>query len=809
MQLAPSIKLKNDGTITIATGHDRRETKWKNQELSWSSLLDRLSTPQRTQETQEEYKALAKGDRDNIKDVGGFVGGVLRGGRRKTGSVTWRQLVTLDADYATRDTWDRITLLWDCAAAVYSTHSHTPGHARLRLLLPLIRPVSPEEYQAISRRIAADIGIDLFDDTTYQAHRLMYWPSVSVDGEYLFDYQDGSWLDPDAVLARYEDWQDPAEWPESGRTQTRRKKLAERQGDPLDKPGLVGQFCRAYSIEEAIETFLQDVYSPAEIQGRYTYAKGSTMGGLVLYDDGRFAYSHHATDPISESLVNAFDLVRIHKYSEQDEDVTPGTPTVRLPSYKMMLDLVRNDKRVTEAHNVETLTRAREEFGTAETGQSVDATWMFELDVNRAGEYDNTINNMVMILEHDPLLAGAFAFNAFTRREVLRRSLPWRPVQNEDDGDPWRDADDAELRHYIETAYQMYAPSKLSDATAAVCDRHVFHPVRDYLEATEWDKTPRADTLLIDYLGAADTPYTRAVTRKALCAAVARVYRPGVKYDNMLVLVGRQGIGKSYLLSRLGGRWYSDSLSSVQGKEAYEQVLGFWVFEMGELAVLKRAEVEAVKHFISKQEDSFRQAYGRRTERFPRQCVFFGTTNNLNFLRDQTGNRRFWPVDLEAQAPTRSLFKGLTAAEVDQVWAEARTLYKAGESLYLSPDVEAEAVKYQEAHLEDDPLYGIIQEYLDKPLPSNWAQLDVRERRAYLQGGDFGKPPEGGEQRERVCVTEIWQECLGRDPGNMQRYQAMEIHDLMMRMPGWSRAEGKIKFSVYGAQRGYVREERL
>lgn len=807
MQPAPSIKLKHDSTITIATGQSRKETRWKNAELTWGQLLERLSTPQRTQETQDEYKAMPKAERDEIKDVGGFVGGTLRGGRRKTGAVAWRQLVTLDADFASRDTWDRITLLWDCAAAVYSTHSHTHDKPRLRLLLPLTRPVSPEEYQAVSRRIAADIDIDIFDDTTYQPHRLMYWPSVPADGEYIFEYQDGDWLDPDAILARYTDWQDPLEWPESGRTKARRKKLAERQGDPLEKPGLVGKFCRAYSIEEAIEAFLSEVYSPAEIEGRYTYVKGSTMGGLVLYDDGRFAYSHHATDPISESLVNAFDLIRIHKYGDQDEDATPGTPTVRLPSYKSMLELVRNDRRVAEAHSVEVLAKAREEFGIEEPAEPEDTVWMLELDVNRAGEYDNTINNMVMILENDPLLAGALAFNAFTRREVIRKDLPWRRIRNTEDGDPWRDMDDSELRHYIETAYQIYAPGKLADATATVCDRHAFHPIRDYLSALEWDGQPRLETLFIDYLGAADTAYTRQVTRKALCAAVARIYRPGVKYDNMLVLVGKQGIGKSYILSRLGQRWYSDSLSSVQGKEAYEQVLGFWLFEMGELAVLKRAEVEAVKHFISKQEDAFRQAYGRRTERFPRQCVFFGTTNNLNFLRDQTGNRRFWPVDTMVSTPQRNLFKDLTDDEVGQIWAEALTLYKAGESLYLDRETEAEAAKHQEAHLEDDPLYGIIQEFLDKPLPADWTDRDVRGRRAYLMGGDFGQEPEGCVRRDRVCVTEIWQECLGHDPGKMQRYQALEIHDLMQRMPGWKRFEGKLKFPVYGVQRGYVRDE--
>jgi P4 family phage/plasmid primase-like protien len=367
VQSAPSFKLQYDGPLVISVGASRKETRWKSKELLWSDLLEKLSHTTRTNETYAQYLAMTKDEQGERKDVGAFIGGTLQGGRRKTGAVSWRQLITLDADFARGDLWESFTLLWDFAAAVYSTHKHAPGSPRLRLVLPLARPVSPEEYQAIARRIAADVGIDQFDDTTYQPHRLMYWPSTSSDGEYVFQWQDGPWLDPDAVLARYGDWHDPAEWPESSRTKERRHKLAERQGDPLAKPGLVGQFCRAYSIEEALETFLPEVYLPcADLPGRYTFAKGSTVGGLVLYDNGRFAYSHHATDPISGLLVNAFDLVRIHKFGDQDEDATPGADTLKMPSYKAMLAFAEADPKTQQLAFQERQTAMETDFKSEE-----------------------------------------------------------------------------------------------------------------------------------------------------------------------------------------------------------------------------------------------------------------------------------------------------------------------------------------------------------------------------------------------------------------------------------------------------------
>jgi len=326
------IKIQHDGPLDIATGRSRRETNWRNKETTWAKLVERVSVTHRTAETQAEYTGSTKGRQDEIKDIGGFVGGYLSGGNRKAGSVQHRQIITLDFDFANVDFWNDFTLTYGNAAALYSTHKHEPEAPRLRLLMPIDRIVQPDEYEAICRRVAGVLGIELFDPTTFERSRLMYWPSTSKDAEYLFEYQDGPWLSADEVLNSYHDWRDTSEWPVSEKVNKIIQRGMAKQGDPLEKTGVVGAFCRTFTIHEAIETFLSDLYLPCAIEGRYTYKEGSTAAGLITYDD-KFAYSHHGTDPTSGKLCNAFDLVRVHKFGLTDEEAQAGTPVNKLPSH--------------------------------------------------------------------------------------------------------------------------------------------------------------------------------------------------------------------------------------------------------------------------------------------------------------------------------------------------------------------------------------------------------------------------------------------------------------------------------------------
>ena len=332
-----------DGELVLSLGTSRKDTNWKPVRMHWCDLLKRLSSPKRTTETAEEYAAMPHEQKSDIKDVGGFVGGVVRG-NRKGSNVSTRQLLTLDADYGTMELWDTWTMMFGEAACVYSTHSHTPESPRLRFLVPLSREVDCEEYEAIARMVASWVGIEAFDDTTYQPNRLMFWPSCPHDGEYLFDWQDGAWLDADTVLNAYSDWHNVQNWPVSSRQKSQLRKATDKQGDPLTKPGIVGAFNRVYTISTAIERFLPDAYTPAG-DGRYTYTAGHTVGGLVVYEDDTFAYSHHDTDPCSGQLCNAYDLVRIHLYGSQD-DGFEDRPVNERPSYAAMKQLVQGDAAV-------------------------------------------------------------------------------------------------------------------------------------------------------------------------------------------------------------------------------------------------------------------------------------------------------------------------------------------------------------------------------------------------------------------------------------------------------------------------------
>lgn len=784
--------LHYDGPITIATGASRHAKTWKNTEMLWSALVARLGRTNRTGETIAEYLALPKGRQDDIKDVGGFVGGALKEGKRSTGTVAWRHVLTLDADFADASFWGRVQLMIGCACCLYSTHKHRPDAARLRLVIPLARAVTPEEYLAVSKRIAADIGIDLFDDTTFEPSRLMYWPSTSADAEFVFEVQDEKWLEPDEVLARYSDWRDPSFWPESSRTRDKRKKSADKQGDPLAKPGLIGTFCRTYSIQDAIETFLADEYEPAGAD-RFTYKKGSTAAGLVIYED-KFAFSHHGTDPVSGQLVNAFDLVRIHKFGLKDEDAQPGTPTIQLPSYAAMIEFAGQDGAVKEQLAAERRAEAEADFAEGDS-------WVSRMTVSKGGKFSDTIDNARLVLENDTELAGKIKTNEFTRQIEVIGILPWR-----DKPGPWTDSDDAALRHYFETRYRITTPGRIADALAMVVEANAFHPVREYLSGLYWDGVPRAETLLIDYLGAEDSPYVRAVTRKLLVAAVARIFVPGIKFDYMLTLIGPQGIGKSELIKRLAKDWHSDSFSTVQGKEAYEQLQGAWLIEVAELTATKKAEVEAVKHFISKREDAYRQAYGRRVSHFPRQCVFVGTTNDPDCLRDRTGNRRFWPVDTRAAEGRKSIWRHLTDEEVGQIWAEAVDLWRTGESLFLDGQLAQDAMAAQDRHTEEMPLVGLIEEYLDRRLPVDWYDRNLAARRNFIHGrGDFGEENLGKEflTRTRTCPMEIWIELLEGDPKNLQPATSRQINEAIRRLPKWQPIGRRYFPQPCGRQRGY------
>lgn len=792
--------MQYDGMIDVAIGLSAKTRVWKNKKYRWSELVTRLSVPNYTTESLKEFLQASKEDQLRIKDVGGFVGGYLRNGKRAPGNVLHRQLITLDIDFGNNDVWDSFTMLYSNAAVLHGTHKNSPDNPRYRLIMPLSREVSPDEYVAIARRVAGDLGIELFDNSTFETNRLMFWPSTPRDVDYYVQVQDGAWLDADEILNSYTDWRDSSEWPMAQTRFDEVKREVTHQEDPETKRGLIGAFCRAYSIQEAIELLLPDVYTPASIPDRYTYINGSTSAGLITYDN-KFAYSHHGTDPCGGMLCNAYDLVRIHKFGHLDQGEGKKTK-----SMQAMDEFVRADPRVREMIAKDKLSDAKYDFANAPkqepegepSAEEENTEWVKELEIDAKGGYVSSDSNLNLIFAHDPRLKKLFGQNEFDAKGYVFGDLPWRKV---DHPEPIRNVDLAGVRNYLGSIYGINSVQKVEDALTLEMERNRFHPIRDYLRSLKWDGTPRVDTILIDYLGARDNIYVREASRKVLTGAVARVMEPGCKFDLVLMLVGPQGAGKSTLIKRLGQRWFSDTFLSVQGKEALEQIQGAWLIEMAELAGLKKAEVESVKHFISKQEDVFRPAYARTSETFPRQCIFIGTTNDPEFLRDPSGNRRFIPVDIDKTRSTKDVFH-IPQEEIDQIWAEAFELYMSGETLWLGEEAEMLAKEEQRAHSESDEREGIITSFLNRKLPANWDDMDLWQRKDYL---DDPLSPNGVKEREYVCVAEVWCECLGRNKEDMDRYKTREINDLLKSIDGWTPCKSTKNFPIYGKQKYYIR----
>lgn len=798
-----------DGTINLAYGASAKTKAWKNKPTLWSEFAERLCTAQPTNETYNEFMAFSKEDQSRVKDVGGYVGGRLRGGRRKPENVVNRQVITLDIDFAHLDFWEDFTMQFDNAAVLHGTHKHSALTPKYRLVMPLDRECTPDEYVAVSRQVAGLMGIDLFDKTTFQPCRLMFWPSSPKDVEYYAEQQDGPWLNVDEILESYADWTDTSLWPTAEAEFHAIREACLKLEDPTLKKGVIGAFCRSYTITEVMEKFLSDVYAPTT-EDRYTYLKGSAASGVINYED-KHAYSHHGTDPIGGLSCNVFDLVRIHLYRHLDQDATARTGQ-KSKSFRAMEDFCKNDDKVRGLLAEETISSARYDFDDdfvdeeemepeEKAAKKKEATeWLKELEIDPKGKYLATASNLNLIFANDPRLKGVFKQNDFDGKRYICANLPWRKVTGQE---PVKNVDYSGVRNYIESIYGIAGNLKIDDALALEFEKQSFHPVKDFLNAQEWDNKPRVDSLLIDYFGADDNIYTREAMRKMLCGAVARIFNPGEKFDLVLTMVSpEQGTGKSTFLKKLGKAWFSDTFLGVNGKEALEQIQGSWIIEMAELAGLRKAEVEAIKHFISKQVDEFRPAYARTSEIYPRQCIFIGTTNNKDFLSDPSGNRRFMPVDVNNTRHYKNVFLDDFDAEVDQIWAEAVALYKAGEKLYLSPAAEAIASKEQRNHSQADERMGMVCDYLERPLPRDWADLDLYDRRTWL---DENKETDGTEEREYTCVAEVWCECLGKPKEDMSRYNTRELNEIMRGLEDWEAGKSPRNFKLYGKQKFYSR----
>lgn len=795
--------MQNNRKLQISTAGSRKSTHWPRCEIMWSEFTEKLKTPIRGTETLEQYLALPKARQDELKDVGGFVGGTFTGDRRKPECAEGRDLLTLDLDNIPAgqadDVLRRVNGL-GCAAVVYSTRKHAGYAPRFRVIVPTDRTATADEYEPAARKLASLIGIEFCDPTTFEVNRLMYWPSCCIDSQYMCEVYDNLFCSVDGLLGMYGDWRDISQWPQVPGTEAVERRRLAKQEDPTTKRGVIGAFCRTYSITQAMDQFIPGMYEETASSGRYTYTGGETTGGAIIYDGDLFLYSHHSHDPCCNQLVNAFDLVRLHMYGDRDNEAKEGTPVNKLPSFVAMSRLAMDDKAVADLIAKEKHEAAVAAFAEpTERARQEDLSWIGHLAVDGNGNYQKTVNNIIIVLQNDPLLKGKIVTDEFAGRGLILGTLPWNKSEEKRQ---WIDPDDSGFFWYMETYYGITARDKLDDALAIVGGQNMINDVKRYLKSLKWDGVKRVDTLLSVYLGAEDTAYTRAVMRKSLCAAVARAIEGGVKYDYMPIFTGPQGIGKSTFLAMLGKEWFSDSLTSFEGKEAAELIQGTWINEVGELTAMSKQETSAVKQFLSKREDIYRAAYGRRTERHPRRCVFFGTSNDREFLKDTTGNRRFWPVDVGVHPAIKSIWNDLPE-EVDQIWAEAYMYWALGEQRHLTKDIEDMAYEQQESHRETSGKEGLISEYLAKPVPKNWDQMDIPARKMFLAGGGVGDVEL--VPREKTCAVEIWVECFGGEPKYLKRADSTEINNILSGLKGWKRNKNVRRYGPYGTQKGFER----
>lgn len=343
--------------------------------------------------------------------------------------------------------------------------------------------------------------------------------------------------------------------------------------------------------------------------------------------------------------------------------------------------------------------------------------------------------NVITALRVAPTLSGLLRFNEFAQRVEFTRAPPWREVKT---GAAWTDEDDTALLAWLQS-YDLAVRTRgtVAESVALVAREHVVHPVRAYLEGLTWDGEPRLQLWLADYLNANATPvYLAAIGRKFLVSAVARIMQPGCQVDHTLVLEAPQGAGKSRTARALAvhPEWFTDDMPDVHSKDAALQLCGRWIIELAELAALRRSEIEGMKAFLSRPTDVYRPPYARRALAVPRQSVFLATTNEALYLRDPTGNRRFWPVSCGTIELER------LEADRDQLWAEAVTAYRAGETWHLSTEEATLATDEQRERVLVSELEADVTEYVAQVQSRGEREISVRELLTHALGLNPDQP---------------------------------------------------------------------
>lgn len=817
MRLEKSTILYN---ISIARSYNSKA--WKCKEISWAELVKKFGSIVFTDESLSDYFRMTSDEKTAIKNsAGAFVGGRLEGTIRSNTTLQTRDLITLDIDSATPEQAKEFKAAAEkYTGCIYTTHSHTPRSPRFRYVAPLSRSVTPAEYVAICEYLINNVfAADYVDLCSTRPAQLMFFPTAAKDGEFLCKDFTGEIFDVDRILAEAKNSSSQRKWEEKAGA------LAAKQANPLEKEGVIGEFCRAFSIIDVLTDpeLLGNQYEATTDPKRFLLKGSHSVPGVLVYpykgDDGSiveaaFMYSHHAKDPTCNTLCNAFDAYRLHKFGDLDteESLKKAIKGIRdMPKMQEALKALRKKQMEKDFANDEDIDLSGYDVQEpkAETASAKEPEKKKHLDIVfeineklvKRGQNDprpaNIKSNFDRILLEDPVFSG-LRKNLFLDRIEIEGKLPWRNKEMQRRyGNVWCDSDLVAALSYIARYYgDMHNKQMLEDSIQTVADKRAYHPIVEKLsQLPAWDGVKRAESIFIDYLGAEDSAYTRAVTMKTLQALVERVKRPGCKYDYMIILDGGQGIGKTTMFDRLSLGYHTDTLSLRDMdnlQKAYEQTQGAWIVEVSELAGAKKAEVEFIKAFVSRREDKCRKAYGRYVDISPRQFVLVGTTNETSdYLRDPTGNRRFYPVHCAGMAGEDGkvdiyyAYKHFTADIVDQVWAEVlQSLKDEAFSAELPADLKSEAESRQAEMAEKDDRLELVQKYVDMLVPADWySSYDEDQKRQYTQrylrdtldeDDDMGTEP-----LKYITPAHLWQYAFEQPIVKLDNFQTRAMGKLL------------------------------
>lgn len=408
----------------------------------------------------------------------------------------------------------------------------------------------------------------------------------------------------------------------------------------------------------------------------------------------------------------------------------------------------------------------------------------------------NNLRNIHLILENDDNYKDKIRFNELKQMRTY----------GEND---WNDIIESQLKLYFEEEYNVTTSvDTINHACNIIADKHAYHPIRDYLNAVQWDGIHRIKSVFTDFLGATDNIYTQSVAVVTFVGCVARIMQAGVKFDTCTTLVGKQGTGKSKFLFKIAvnPEWFTDGVTTFDGKDFYESIQGKWIIELGEGTAFQKSIKERCKQAIASQQDTYREPYARHPTVRKRQCVFFGTTNNYDFLKDETGDRRYYPIDVNIAKATKSIDTDLTPEYVGQLWAEAVQLYNSGQSIYIQDSqVLALAEQEQRKHFDESPLQSDIYNFLEIPITTDWYNTSLEARRMHIRDCQNGNTTAGAYKRDRVSVKEIACELYGYEFNQpIDRRFSLDIARTLTAL-GWLKNGKKMRLALYGVQWIYTK----